>query len=357
MKNMKINFIFPFPPISPGGGTKVMYEYANRLAGKDHDVVCYHSIKTSYLNTRKPYLLRLFYFYVLRTRVPKWFRLSTKVKSVSIPYIDDKYVRDADIIISTWWSTAIEVNGLAFSKGKKFNLVQDYEIWTGHIDKVHASYKLPARKIVYVKYLLSNFEKLGVEQAIYIPIGIDSSKFFLYNKIENRAPHSIAMMYSEEPRKNSAFGIECMIKMKELYPDIQVNFFSVSPKPSNLPTWINYYLKPKNLNDIYNSSAIYFTPALQEGWALPPAEAMTAGCALICSNIPGHQDYAFENETALKFNPGDLNSTINSLQSLFDDNNLRIRLAYNGNRFCKRYDWDVATSSIEKLFSKDTSLQ
>lgn len=39
---MKLNFILPFFPLKPGGGCKIMYEYANRFGEKGYDVQIYH---------------------------------------------------------------------------------------------------------------------------------------------------------------------------------------------------------------------------------------------------------------------------------------------------------------------------
>jgi glycosyltransferase involved in cell wall biosynthesis len=347
---MKINFILPFPTLTPGGGTKVMYEYANRLAGKGHEISFYHSIKTSFLPYRVPYFIRLLYFTIVKRRVPTWFPLLPQIKSINIPRVADKYIKDADIIISSWWATAFEVNELSLSKGRKFNFIQDYEVWTGNEDMVIKSYSLPARKIVYVKYLQDLFAKMGLQSATLIPIGIDPSLFFLFKPVEERNQYSIAMLYSEEPRKATRVGLKALGILKELFPQLVVNLFGVFPKPVDLPGWINYFEKPGNLNEIYNSSAIYVTPALQEGWALPPAEAMTCGCALVCSDIPGHQDYAAEGITALKFKPNDENAMIASLRRILEDNSLRLSLAKNGHEFCKRYDWNRATDMLEKFF-------
>ena len=45
MDKLRINVILPFPATKPVGGAKIMYEYANRLTDRGHEVTIYHSIK------------------------------------------------------------------------------------------------------------------------------------------------------------------------------------------------------------------------------------------------------------------------------------------------------------------------
>jgi glycosyltransferase involved in cell wall biosynthesis len=347
---MRINFVLPFPSRVPGGGTKVMYEYANKLTAKGHTVFFYHAIRTSYFTYRIPYFIRFIYFTYFETRLPKWFPLDKRIRSINIPCVDNKYISDADIIISSWWATAEEINKLSPSKGKKFNLIQDYEVWTGNEAKVHESYRLPATKVVYVQYLKKIIEREKGSAPHYIPIGIDRSKFFSTTTIEAKNPFSLCMMYSEEPRKGTQYGLEALAKLKQVFPQLEATLFGVFPKPADLAPWIKYVEKPSNLNDIYNSSAIYITPSLQEGWALPPAEAMICGCALVCSDIPGHMDYAFNNETALIFKTKDADDIVLKVSELLNDQNKRIEMAKKGNDFVQKYDWVKAVDSLEKLF-------
>jgi len=348
---MRISFVLPFPPRIPGGGTKVMYQYANLLAEMGHHVEFYHANKTQYLKYRTPSWLRYFYIKYFEPRVPKWFPLAKAIKSHVIPYVSDKFIDDADAIVSTWWATAMEVDKLSKSKGAKFNLIQDYEIWTGHVDKVHASYCLQTVKIVYVKYLISLIEKYGGNTPFYIPIGIDRGRFSLTSSIDERTPFSICMMYSEEPRKGSYCGLQALLKLKSRYPQLEVRLFSVFSRPPDLPNWIQFFERPDDLCSIYNNSAIYMTPALQEGWALPPAEAMVCGCAVVCTDIPGHYDYGINNETVLLTEKNNLDDIVTKIAWLINDNIMRIRIAKNGNLFAQRYEWKLAGEQFEKVLT------
>jgi len=349
---VKVNFILPFYPRVPGGGCKIMYQYANKLSEKGYDVAIYHAIQTEHGAYKHPYWLRyLRYLPIMNNAKPKWFKLGSKIDSKIIPSVQDEHIRDADIIISTWWATAVEVSRLSTSKGKKYNLIQDYEIWFGNEDLVQESYKLPnTTNIVIAKYLQEKVEFFSGVKPIYIPNAIDQDKFGVDIEIENKNNDTIAMMYSEAPWKGSKYGLEALSIVHEKYPSLKVNLFSVYPQPQNLPSYITYFENSKHLRDIYNKSVIFFTPSLQEGWGLPSMEAMSCGCALVCTNIDGHADYAKNNETALHVEPRNPEDMAEKLLLLLNDKTKRTLIAHQGNEYIKKFTWESSVYQLEKAF-------
>ena len=87
--------------------------------------------------------------------------------------------------------------------------------------------------------------------------------------------------------------------------------------------------------------------------ALPPAEAMQCGCALVCTDIGGFALYAKDNETALINKVYDVEQMANNIESLIRDDDLRQKIAKTGNEFIKTFTWEKAYVSfkaeIEKL--------
>jgi glycosyltransferase involved in cell wall biosynthesis len=337
----KINFIVPFYCIKPGGGTKIMFEYANRLAEEGYDVCIYHTNSLPYLKSRFPVALKWVKNTILYPKAkPAWFDFNDAVQSKHIIRISNETIRDADATIGTWWSVAYEIGKLNHVKGKKINLIQDYEIWFGHEALVKKSYALDMTHIVIADYL----EKAVLEISGVLPRkiynAIDEKKFFLQKSITDRHPHSILMLYSEENRKGSKYGIEALKVLKTKFPDLQATLFGTFPKPLGLESWITYSRNPKNLVELYNNSAIFLTVSLQEGWALPPCEAMFSGCALVATDIEGHVSYAVKDKTALLIEPQNVPDTVDKITKLLENNELRIQLATTGNEYVQKFKWE-----------------
>lgn len=326
-----------------------MYEYANRLAIKGYKVTILHSIRRPFKKSRTPVWLR---YLLLRFRRKKpWFAFHPAVRLRIVREVVDRNIPDADITISTWWQMAYAIARLSESKGKKVNLIQDYEIWTGQDGLVHESYKLPIVHVVIAKYLIDKVQGFSNMRPLHIPNAIDVDVFRIRIPIEERNPYSVIMLYSEEERKGTKFGLAALSRVRERFPTMTVTLFGVYPLPADLPDWIDYHHKPNNLPELYNRHAIFFSPSLGEGWALPPAEAMACGCAVVCTDIGGHHDYATDRETAYLVAQKDVEQMAVSLNELLENQEVRLRIARNGHQnIIAKFNWSSSVLQMESIF-------
>lgn len=351
MNPLKISMVLPFPVTKPVGGAKIMYEYANRLAERGHRVTVFHSIKRPFKYSRTPVWLRRFVFFLRGVERPGWFDLDSRVGSKIVPEISDMYLPEADIVMSTWWQMAYAINAMSPSRGRKFNFIQDHEIWKGQQELVHKSYSLDLHHIVIARYLQDLVHEKSGRKPVHIPNAIDTSRFRLMIPPEKRDSFSVIMMYSQEPRKGTQFGMQCLLLLKERFPALRVTLFGVYEEPSDLPEGFIYHRRPSNLPELFNQSAIFASPSLGEGWALPPAEAMACGCALACTEIGGHLDYAVDGDTAVLFPPSDSDAMFKGLFGLMTDTEERIRLSRNGHQMITgSFSWEKSVAALEDQF-------
>ncbi len=339
----KVNFILPFIPTKPIGGAKIMFEYANQLANRSYSVTILYSIKRPFKKSRTPVWIR---YILLYYRKVKWFTLHPSINQRLVPEINDRFVPDASATISTWWQMAYALANLSGTKGKKINLIQDYEIWNGNIEKVHQSYSLPVQHVVIAKYLSKLMSEVASITPVHIQNAIDLSRFSISRPIENRPDASVIMLYSEEERKGSVYGLEAIFMVRELIKDIRVTFFSVYNRPPHIPDWIQFITRPKNLPELYNQHAIFITPSIGEGWALPPAEAMSCGCAVICTDIGGHLDYAIHSDTALLVPPKNPELLAKCIIQLIENKTERVRIANAGKNYIEQFRWERSTEKL-----------
>ncbi len=345
----------PFSGNNPIGGFKIVYEYANRLAGRGHAVNLIHpsyTYKEGLINNLK-YFISYYIRKLNKSYLPRWFKLDDKVNALWIRSIDNQNIPDADVLIATAWRTVTCSQHLNKSKGTKFYFIQHYEIWNGPEIEVNATWRMPFKKIVIAKWLKNIATSMG-EESYYIPNAFDFNEFGIDIEPEARDKNIVMMLFNELQFKGSQYGIEAFKTLKKEFTELKIVLFGVPPKPPTLPEWIIYYQKPdKNtLRRLYNEAAVFISPSLSEGFPLPPAEAMMCGSAVACSDIGGHREYAFDNETAAMFEPGDSNAIVGTLKKLFEDNDLRIRISRKGNNYIRTFTWERAVTNFEKVLKE-----
>lgn len=346
----KINFILPFKPRRPAGGFRVMYEYANRLAQKGYKIHLTYPIKTPYMKYRLPYFVRYILSKIEGFRTNKWFSFHPSISMSYVPEVKEEYIPDADIVIATWWATVMEMGKISSRKGKKINLIQGFENWEGHEELLYQSYDIKdTTNIVVASYLKSIVRQHTQNRIELIENGIDNTVYYIRNDIEKRNPFSVAMYYSEQEIKGSKYGLEALRMAKEHVPELRVEVFGTSPTPTELPDWMTYYRDPADLCGLYNRNAIFISNSFTEGFGLVSVESMFCGCALICTDIEGHQEYAFEGQTALLVEVKDTHQMANKIVYLANSNDYRISLARNGHEYVQRFRWENAVEKMEKI--------
>ncbi|WP_158509648.1 glycosyltransferase family 4 protein [Limnochorda pilosa] len=342
----------------PVGGYRVVYEYANHLIGRGHQVFVVHTrqrvipgLKAStglYRSLRRT-------AGTIRDRFvrPKvtWHTIDDRVKMIYAPDLTARHIPDGDAVVATAWWTADYVVNYPESKGTQFYLVQHYETWSGPKDRVDTTWRYPLRKIVIARWLYDLGLELGVPRAEmrHIPNGIDHQKYEVFKPIEAR-PNRVAMLFAHQEWKGAQDGITALELVKRDHPDVQAVLFGVSERPSGLPAWIEYRENPGQhelVGEIYNGSSIYLCPSWTEGWGLPSAEAMSCGCALVSTDNGGSRDYAEHDKTALLAPPRRPDLLAQRLRTLLEYPDLRMKLAREGNRRIRTFTWERATDVLE----------
>ena len=106
------------------------------------------------------------------------------------------------------------------------------------------------------------------------------------------------------------------------------------------------------LVQIYNSVSIFLSSSLAEGFALPPAEALACGCAVVATDSGGIREYAEHGKTALLSPPGHPEALAQNLLRVLEDDGLRMQLAKQGHEKIKEFTWERSTDLLEKFLLK-----
>ena len=113
------------------------------------------------------------------------------------------------------------------------------------------------------------------------------------------------------------------------------------------------YVPSENLPYLYESAYCFAFPSLCEGFGLPPLEAMTLGCPVVCSRIPSLMEVGGD---AVEYvEPYDVESIAQGLERLLNDRNHRDQLAARGRKQALRFSFDNYVGKIRQLYQKALS--
>lgn len=352
---MRVNFILPGNSNLPIGGNKIVYQYANELSSRGHQVTLTFLFD---LHTNK---LRFLLKYLLRNQIIKksrshkheitWFSLNKDIETkFDVTFLSE--VKDADVVIATEARTTKVVSKLNKKKGRKYYFIQCYETWTfnENIEKLNNTFKLGLNNIVISKDLQKKVSKVAGKKATYIPNFYNPNEFYIDNSIKSRK-NIVSLLCHSQKTKRTKFGLEILAEVKKQIPDLQVQLFGITPPEEECADYVNYTNNAsiKELRkDIYGISKIYLLASELEGWGLTGMEAQACGAALVSGRIGGVTEYATDDNSVL-VDPYKKEEYVNAIVSLLRNDERRTALVEYSQKMLKQFTLKNSSDKLEKI--------
>jgi len=105
----------------------------------------------------------------------------------------------------------------------------------------------------------------------------------------------------------------------------------------------------------YCSANIFIEASCSSGWNNPVAEAMACKIPVICTDIGGVKDFAFDGETALLVPPKNPEAIAKSIITLIKNNKLKEKLIKNAFQKILQFDWNESTQRLEEIIYSELS--
>lgn len=350
--NLKITFVAPRTGEWPSGGLRIVYEYANRLSRGGHQVTVVHPGRLVINPTKLDHVKNAVRFALRkldgRYTPNLWLKMDPKVRLLCVPSLSERFMPAGDVVIATGWQTAERVTQYSRAKGRGFYFIQHLETWNGPEDRVYATWKAPLQKIVTSRWLGEIARSMG-ESAIYIPLGLDVDAFQIVTPPEQRCGNQLMMLYHNAEWKGCQEGLAALSLVRRSDPQTRAILFGVPARPAALPDWIEYHESPtaKLLRELYNRAAIFVAPSRTEGWGLTGCEALLCGAALVATDIDGHREFAFHEQTALTSPTRSPSAMAENILRLIQNPALRIQLAKSGFQLVRQLTYERAVASFE----------
>lgn len=354
---MRIVFVEPGASPKPVGGTRIVYEQANRLAERGHEVTVIHPVKLE--RARKPSkALRLWLRYRSwgargKWRPSRWMRVDPRVRMIWTPDLQTKRFPSADVVIATTWNTVAPILALPPDRGRHVFYSQHWDFGYGPEARIKAAWTGAERCIVINRAAQEAARAMGFE-ADYVPNGLDSGLFGLDTPIVDRDAAHVAMLYHPASHKGGADGLKALALARRSLPTLTAELFGGAEPPPDLPDWIAYRrgLSDGALRVLYNRASIFISASANEGWGLAPCEAGFCGCAITVTDNFGHREFAIDGETALVSPVGEVEQLAANIVRLARDAAFRARLNEGLRAKLAEFTWERSSALMEAALER-----
>jgi glycosyltransferase involved in cell wall biosynthesis len=306
------------------GGVAVIFQHANRLRRRGHDV----------------------FVAVENKREVDWF------PGLQAPVISlNEYPNDVDVLVATGWQTSYGVVDLPARK--KFYFVQSDETRfhpEGQLrDLTALSYRLDFNYLTEArwiqKWLLENFG----HEAELIPNGLEPELFHATEPLEPKGtkPRILLEGTIALPSKGMADAFAAVADL-----DAEVWCVSTYGKPQ--PGWRcdRFFERVPmiEMKRIYSSCDVLLKLSRVEGFFGPPMEMMACGGVVVAGKVSGYDEYIVDGYNALTVDLGDIAAARDAVAKVISDDALRSKLIANGFETAKQWQWEPSIDRLERYY-------
>lgn len=194
--------------------------------------------------------------------------------------IEARDLPDADVLVATWWETAVWAHAMPVAKGRKVHLIQGYETWTGGEvrERVHAALRLPNRKLAVSARLAHDIEtSLGSLGITVVPNAVDTLLFDAPPR-DRGEPPTVGFVYSPARMKGADICARACELARRRIPALRVVAFGAEPPTPEtpLPVGCEFVLRPEpsHMVALYAGADAWLFGSRLDSFGLPILEAM-----------------------------------------------------------------------------------
>jgi glycosyltransferase involved in cell wall biosynthesis len=310
-----------------GGGVAAVYEYADALARRGHEVHFAH--------------LQVLPDAITSVEEIGWHQFHPSVVHHLVADFEDPSLPQGDIGLRS---------DVPAHLGLPVEILQGYKLLATSMER--PAFRAACPKICVARWLREVGEAWGADPIQFWPIppGIDTSVFTCHDWSDPR-PIDVTMLYSSHPVKGTADGLAALELLRRARPDLRVALFSWQEPPTQPPAWADLHVGlagPALAEHLFGRTKVFVQASWREGFGLTPVEAMACGAALVTTDNGGSRDYADHGRTAMVVPPRDVEALADAIASLLEDEDGRAEIARIGSAHAATFTWDAAGEHLER---------
>jgi len=279
---------------------------------------------------------------------------------------------DVDVVDGYSFLTYLPAYEIA-RKLKKPSVITYHETWIGEWVRNKGIFtgvpgEIWERRVLSKRYSkiisVSNFTKnalmkKGVNNIVVIPNGVDLKKF---EKIKAKKQTTICCISRLTPQKKIDDLVRAVALVKKEISDVRCKIIGKGPELEKLKKLVKELKIEKNVEflgfveksddvvKILKSSDIFCLPTILEGFGMVVIEAMASGVPYVCSDIEPLKEVTSNGKGGLLFKAEDYVDLSVKIVKLLRDKKLYAEKIKEGSVLVKKYDWNLITKEIEKVY-------
>lgn len=287
---LRITFIMPADDLS--GGNRVVATYARIFRARGHAVHVVSSGSSRPSLREQLRVVRRGGWHAWRRQMrsePGHIALSGVPQTIlerARPITADD-LPDADVLVATWWETAVWMAPMPPSKGRQVHLIQGYECWGEQVDlaELHAALRLPNCKIAISAGLKREIEAaLGNLDIRVVPNAVDHRQFDSPPRSRGEPP-TVGYIYSGASIKGADRCLAAIALAREALPELRVLAFGSELPSAELavPPGAEFSFRPPQecVAALYARCDAWLFCSRQDSFGLPILEAMACRTPVI----------------------------------------------------------------------------
>lgn len=212
---------------------------------------------------------------------------------------------------------------------------------------------------------------LGISEGTFrdVPNGVDVARFAdaeaVPQLVRDGAP-TLLFVGRLERRKGLETLIHAFVSLKARRPTVRLLVVGEGPErercqsllPARLRSDVLFLgrVDQEDLPRFYASCDVFVSPALGgESFGIVLLEAMSAGKAVVATDIPGYRTVLRDGTEGRLVPPGDPGELTATLDTLLDNAALRDALGQQGRQRASGYDWPVVTDRLRAIYAEAAS--
>ena len=345
------------PDANLGGGTKMVRQLAEQLQARGHRCqILYLASTRSAPPLWRPrrfgrYLLQRWRLrgtesdHLQAARVPTVALRGSRIRHDQAP--------DADLVIATWWETMEWIRDWPASKGRRAYYIQHHELHAGDVERVKATYRVPALQIVISRWLRDVLrDQYGSECPVLVPNGLDFEQFDAPVRGRAAVP-TVGLMCSPKRWKRTELALAAIEQVRTRLPALRVVGFGDMPLSTlgDVPRGLEFTLRPPQdrIADIYRSCDAWVIASDLEGFGMPGLEAAACRCPVVATRCGGPEDYVTDGVSGRLVRPGDADALSAALLEVLQLSPDAWRAMSDASHAAaRRFDWAPSVRELER---------